>query len=244
MFKVGKAPEKSNFAQTCNLLSHYMKEKGKLGDLSLGMSRKLERKEKLETPLPVATTMDLFANTKSSAEALRQNSVAISSKSTSADFLQQFGCFDPSNLSDTASNQADFRKSAIKEAETAQMTIFYAGRVLVLNDLPADKAKGIMALASQGSSYTSIPPASNVSATAQWMSSQEHLQQQPRAIGSDVPIARRASLHRFLEKRKDRVAAKAPYQVKPRSKSPPKPEESNPWVAVEGQFSKELELKL
>nr|POE93978.1 hypothetical protein CFP56_27854 [Quercus suber] len=30
------------------------------------------------------------------------------------------------------------------------------------------------------------------------------VQQQPRAIGSDLPIARRAALHRFFERRKDR----------------------------------------
>nr|GMC50000.1 protein TIFY 10A-like [Ipomoea batatas] len=29
----------------------------------------------------------------------------------------------------------------------------------------------------------------------------------------DLPIARRSSLHRFLEKRKDRAIARAPYQV-------------------------------
>lgn len=36
--------------------------------------------------------------------------------------------------------------------ETAQMTIFYAGQVLVFNDLPSDKAEEVMALARKGSS--------------------------------------------------------------------------------------------
>ena len=41
MLKHSKAQEKSNFAQTCNLLSQYMKEKG---SLSLEMTRKPEPK--------------------------------------------------------------------------------------------------------------------------------------------------------------------------------------------------------
>lgn len=32
------SPEKSSFAQTCNLLSHYLKEKGSLRDLNLGIN--------------------------------------------------------------------------------------------------------------------------------------------------------------------------------------------------------------
>lgn len=44
MLKSGKAPEKSNFAQTCNLLSQYLKERGSLADIGLGMATKLETK--------------------------------------------------------------------------------------------------------------------------------------------------------------------------------------------------------
>ena len=43
--------------------------------------------------------------------------------------------------------------TATTETETTdQMTIFYAGQVLVFNDLPADKAREVMLLASKGSS--------------------------------------------------------------------------------------------
>jgi hypothetical protein len=65
--------------------------------------------EKPETSdLPAATTMDLLINMENSAEALRQNTVS-PSNAQSTDFLQQFGCFDPSNSSDMASSKADFR---------------------------------------------------------------------------------------------------------------------------------------
>lgn len=45
-------------------------------------------------------------------------------------------------------------KSATAEPERAQMTIFYAGKVIVFNEFPADKAKEVMLLASQGSSQS------------------------------------------------------------------------------------------
>lgn len=41
--------------------------------------------------------------------------------------------------------------------EKAQMTIFYGGQVIVFNDFPADKAKEIMLLASNGGT-TSVAP--------------------------------------------------------------------------------------
>ena len=44
------------------------------------------------------------------------------------------------------------------------MTIFYGGQVIVLNDFPADKAKEIMALASQESSRGQNTPAAAAAA--------------------------------------------------------------------------------
>ncbi|KAI3814437.1 hypothetical protein L1987_14077 [Smallanthus sonchifolius] len=54
-----------------------------------------------------------------------------------------------------------------------QMSIFYAGQVMVLDDFPPDKAMEIMMLAG-----VPLP---------------------------DLPMARKASLVRFLEKRKERL---------------------------------------
>ncbi|KAE8688631.1 Jasmonate-zim-domain protein 6, putative isoform 2 [Hibiscus syriacus] len=52
--------------------------------------------------------------------------------------------------------------------------------------------------------------------------------------GSDLRIARRNSLHKFFEKRKDRAAARAPYQVNDirGSPPPPKPDESSPSQVI------------
>ncbi|OEL21900.1 Protein TIFY 10b [Dichanthelium oligosanthes] len=49
----------------------------------------------------------------------------------------------------------------------------------------------------------------------------------------DMPIARKASLHRFLEKRKDRLNTKTPYQTSPADTTPVKKEpESQPWLGL------------
>lgn len=47
-----------------------------------------------------------------------------------------------------------------REEDKSQLTIFYGGKVLVFNDFPADKAKGLMQLAGKGS-----PVVQNDSAT-------------------------------------------------------------------------------
>ncbi|TKY70763.1 TIFY 10A [Spatholobus suberectus] len=49
---------------------------------------------------------------------------------------------------------------------------------------------------------------------------------------SDLPMARKASLHRFLEKRKDRIAARAPYQASNPTAFPNKPAKSMPWLTL------------
>jgi hypothetical protein len=66
--------------------------------------------EKPETSLaPVATTMDLLTNMENSADQTLRQNTGSPSNAQSTDFLQQFGCFDPSNWSDVTSNKLDFR---------------------------------------------------------------------------------------------------------------------------------------
>ncbi|KAK4757886.1 hypothetical protein SAY87_019187 [Trapa incisa] len=134
-----------------------------------------------------------------------------------------------------------------EEPKTAPMTIFYAGQMFVFNDFPADRAKEIMLLASKGSKtqISTHPPAlapkiqkdeTESNQRAPTISSkpiQNHLQRTVEPIASDLPLARRNSLHRFLEKRKDRITSKAPYTVA--ASSPPSKaadETKSSWLSL------------
>ncbi|KAG0485337.1 hypothetical protein HPP92_009416 [Vanilla planifolia] len=105
------------------------------------------------------------------------------------------------------------------KVERAQLTIFFGGKVVVSDDFPTDKAMLLMQLASKSSKKLSlIAPSSSVSApdlVSCPSASNPLATVQPRLEPnfSVIPITRKASLHRFLEKRKDRISAKAPYQV-------------------------------
>ncbi|CAN6204566.1 unnamed protein product [Urochloa humidicola] len=79
------------------------------------------------------------------------------------------------------------------EEDAQQLTIFYGGKVVVFDKFPSTKVKDLLQIVSAGGD----------DATAAPQPSQNSL--------SDMPIARRNSLHRFLEKRKGRITAKAPY---------------------------------
>ncbi|KAM0845525.1 hypothetical protein ACQ4PT_047753 [Festuca glaucescens] len=84
---------------------------------------------------------------------------------------------------------------------TAPLTIIYDGRVVVFDDFPAEKAKALMQLAG---SESSPPEAAKKVAAASVV---------PEAAAlSDLPIARKASLQRFLQKRKHRISTNDPYQ--------------------------------
>ncbi|KAG5061353.1 hypothetical protein AAZX31_01G190700 [Glycine max] len=137
-----------------------------------------------------------------------------------------------------------------KEPRGSQMTIFYGGQVLVLDDIQADKAKDIMSFAGKGMSQnqndcaytfpatTSATPSRpfpflmNIIPTTANNSVQDHPQTPSKPVICDLPLARKASLHRFLEKRKDRIAARAPYQTSNHMAALNKLAESKPWLTL------------
>ncbi|KAK9055573.1 hypothetical protein SSX86_026657 [Deinandra increscens subsp. villosa] len=157
-----KAPEKSNFSQTCTLFSRYLKENSTFPDLTLGMSL-----------FPMAETPR----------------AAVPQQATAAVQKQQ----DPSR----------------------SLTIFYNGQVMVFNDLAPEKVQEIMKLAEQ-KPPNSDEPSKYTTVTA-----------------SDLPIARKASLARFLEKRKDRITARSPYKLADDGSK--HQEDSKEWLGLGGR---------
>ncbi|CAN6324072.1 unnamed protein product, partial [Urochloa humidicola] len=87
----------------------------------------------------------------------------------------------------------------------APLTIMYEGRVLVFEDFPADKAEELMRLAGGGGS---VAPQNE---GEQLAVQEKPAANPPPAALPDLPIARKASLQRFLQKRKHRITATEPY---------------------------------
>lgn len=122
-----------------------------------------------------------------------------------------------------------------RDPEKAPLTIFYGGTVLVFDDFPAEKTDELMQLAGS----CNPPAASDVSGAAAVVCQ--------NALGQpclpDMPIARKASLQRFLEKRKNRLAERDPYPVASapaeaaKESSKPVKEGGAPWLGVNSMLS-------
>ncbi|KAL5209158.1 hypothetical protein ABZP36_004781 [Zizania latifolia] len=203
----------SSFAMACSLLSRYVRQNGAAaGELGLGIRGEADAQRR--------EIMELF----------------------------------PQN-SGFSSEAAVQEAPDARELEKRQLTIFYGGKVLVFDDYPAEKAKDLMQMASKSASTdqnsgllpssitATVTDSTKVSAVPAPASAlpvaQANVQKPVRPNAADLPQARKASLHRFLEKRKDRLQAKAPYQGSPSDASPVKKElqESQPWLGLGPQVA-------
>ncbi|KAF3326526.1 protein TIFY 10A-like protein [Carex littledalei] len=195
--------EKTSFALACGLLSQYMKEKGNTLNLNLGVSEAYQR------PTTMRFLPGAEVETETEMEDTGNAFISVSSKNEIELFPQSAG-FEASNPSENKQR---------KEAEKSQLTIFYGGRVLVFDNYPVDKVEELKNFASTGRSTscnsTYMPPTSSYS--------QISVTDKSTVPSTTIPLARaqipRAAIKQFMEKRKDRLNAKAPYQqVSPNKK--------------------------
>lgn len=238
--------QKSNFSHTCTLLSQYLKVKGSFGDLSLDISRNFEASG------TATQTMNLLPMIEKSGQDSGPKPVSL------------FPNFGSNFTKEEATKKIDTSSVAKAEAEKSQMTIFYGGQVLVFNDFPPEKVKEIMVLARGGGINTQNPNIFSYNNTTTTLVSPKPAessatnmvtpptvpkvvpsignQKPPQTITSDLPIARRHSLARFLEKRKDRITSKGPYQTGNPMAGSSKPEKNNNgWLGLGAQIPVKIE---
>ncbi|KAF8111440.1 hypothetical protein N665_0076s0410 [Sinapis alba] len=226
--------KKPSFSQTCSRLSRYLKEKGSFGDLSLGMTCN-------NGGLAVPKMMNLFPV---------EDSSAGQDVKPKNDMFPRQSSFSSSSSSSGAKEEVEkiIQTKSVKpepHQSAAPLTIFYGGQVMVFDDFPADKAKQVFDLAHKGSAKSFTAELNNnksaytqnladnhreiASTTSNLVpcpvktTAQEPIQTNKSSLACELPIARRASLHRFLEKRKDRITSKAPYQIDGSTEASSKP---------------------
>ncbi|KAI9089022.1 hypothetical protein K1719_029301 [Acacia pycnantha] len=210
------------------------------------MTSSVEGSDLAEVSCESATTMDLFPT--------KENSRTPQNFST----MNLFPHLSTEEIPKMANSSVS--KSVTKEPRAAQMTVFYGGQVVVFDDFPAEKVREIFALASKGTpliqnsfgyAFPQSQPSFPHNATTFSSDSQKPVspnvnivpnicntlvQGRPQSpsgpVVGDLPIARKASLHRFLEKRKGRIAARAPYQTSNPMVAPNKSTESMTWLEL------------
>ncbi|WOL12158.1 hypothetical protein Cni_G20923 [Canna indica] len=201
--------DKSQFSVTCSLLSQYLKEKGRFGTINglqispITTTLDLQPKEKYKAP----TTLSLLPGTVDATS--EDNAPYCTNPNSGPKSMELFPPKKPAALDSTALVPPNRNK----EVEKKQLTIFYGGKVVVFDDFPADKAESLMQMARKVSTAAAPTTPSAMNAADDSLPPNYKLQQPKANASADMPIARRNSLHRFLEKRKDRINTKAPYQV-------------------------------
>ncbi|XP_076881820.1 protein TIFY 10A-like [Bidens hawaiensis] len=186
--------EKSKFVQTCNRLSLFLKENGDIGDLNFGINTKFDA---TEASAAETTTIDLLRSIGHDTGEKTLEKLKLKNSPPPAPPTEYVILDSSRELTNRASTSS-------AKPKTAPMTIFYGGKVIVVDDVPADRVRDLMLMAKPKEKFEKNV---ELASTSKVVSGE--------AKDSDLPIARRASLHKFLAKRKDRRAS--PYQTNAQS---------------------------
>ncbi|MQM10916.1 hypothetical protein Taro_043814 [Colocasia esculenta] len=265
----------SSFSATCRRLSQYLKEKGSFGELSLGMVASPFR---VEGKPEMLRTLNLLPRVEASSggsddeppadrDAVPDHPVELLPRCTvMPDFNREqknapITIFYGGKLVVFNNFTADKAKELLDMAGKACQ--HPAQKSPVEQPAPATVAPAqhhpapAGATAAPVSKTTPAAAAGAVAATAVDSAATPAVAKQeaapsntPQPAASDLPIARRVSLNRFLEKRKDRITAKAPYQVNASSgapgssSSPPAKGEENgrEWLGLGPQGASKAEV--
>ncbi|CAL9136274.1 unnamed protein product [Musa textilis] len=253
--------EKSNFSLTCRLLSQYLKEKNGFGGLGLEMAaaKPLDQQAKGQSRAP--TTMSLLPGADVSGDDQTQNDED-KNPLKSMDLFPQKSGFDSGLLPKEESGKTPGIKRRTEKGQLTifyggKVLVFDDFPADKAKDLMRMASKEN--ISSQNFSFSTPHPAAagadcppkpdpispadslakatasgNPSSMDNLLPSSLRLAMLTAASGwtADMPIARKNSLHRFLEKRKDRINTKAPYQVHGSSAATneAKPESSQSWL--------------
>ncbi|XP_075507750.1 protein TIFY 10A-like [Primulina tabacum] len=223
---VDSSGKRKNFSQTCSLFSQFLKGNGGFGEVGLVLSQNLEHEV-----VPTGTMNLLPMIEKLGLNQAPPNPDLDPKNITSP--LNSFHYLVRGGRREETMKKSDSSCGTKLVAESAPLTIFYSGQVIVFNDFPADKANEVMMLANKSSAAAaqnyhfspSAPPITPQIPTASATSFPNFIPSLERALptppptptpqfASDLPIARKKSLARFLEKRKDRTTATEPYPAR------------------------------
>uniref|UniRef100_A0ACD5Y1G7 Uncharacterized protein n=1 Tax=Avena sativa TaxID=4498 RepID=A0ACD5Y1G7_AVESA len=215
------AKEKSSFAVTCGLLSRYLRENkgGALQGLA-GLDMAPPAAAAIEGgAFQPPTTMNLL----SGLEEPKPNTVDKGHQLLKA----------PATGNQDAENAREL-------AAGEQLTIFYGGEVVVVDNFPSTQVKALLQMANAAGDDGAVDKkaGSGGGEIPQGLPRPAH-----ENLPADLPIARRNSLHRFLAKRKGRITAKAPYQASSSSAAPSKQANGdNSWLGLGQEVAIKLEM--
>ncbi|KAL7152341.1 hypothetical protein ABFS83_04G090500 [Erythranthe nasuta] len=225
----GKLPEKSNFAQTCNLLSQYIKDKGSLRDLNLEIGGKIESLENIvkQGSSCHESTRDAAAPTDSAAAQLTifYSGGVLVFDDYPAEKAEELVAF-----AANGGNGSQMCCGILSNTSWAKPSSGGAAGTSTPGESqlpPRPEACGSRRGGGFGITSNTCRESTNAASggAAEVPPVGKRVSALPEANDSDLPIARRSSLHRFLGKRKDRAAARGPNQLQEQPASSSKGDE-------------------